>query len=414
MSAQPLTDELIRAAIGRRASAASESDLRARILAATTASGQRSGWQARLGRGQVLPDRRVGLARWVVLAALVSAGLAAAYVGFRAIEREDPPRLGALALMSGGDIYVAGPAGESPRLVWDIPPTGGGGPVGLVWLDAETVLLNTGASFLVVSQVPEGAYVVNVGTGAHRLLAPGFYSAISPDRRIVAVDTFDEAASPQFRVQLIEIATGAVVGEIPDGIGAGPAWSPDGGAFAYESSDAIYRLDIATGERTALAAGLCCGLSEHQPTWSPDGTRIVYVNYHLPAEQNGPDCSFRCGTLWSVPAGGGAPTRITAEPGSEVLPAFSPDGRWIAYIAESTNQLILIAADGSGARVLAPVPESFPGQDSDPDRMFEWDPDARGITFLTRAATLWHVSLDGAANQLDGSSISDFARLGSQ
>jgi len=74
----------------------------------------------------------------------------------------------------------------------------------------------------------------------------------------------------------------------------------------------------------------------------------------------------------------------------------------------------LIAADGSGKRVLAPVPESFPGQDSDPDRAFQWDPDSTGITFLTRAATLWHVTLDGAAKQLDGSSITEFARLGSQ
>jgi dipeptidyl aminopeptidase/acylaminoacyl peptidase len=412
MNTQHLSDELLRSAIARRVTTAAEGDLRQRVLAATAATPQRRGWRLRLDGDRLRPQGGLAFKLTIALVLLATVALLAALVGYPA-DRTPDDRLGGLAYLSGGDLYVAGPAGESRRLLWDLPQMGNGGGSGLAWLDSETVLLNTGASFLVVSQIPEGAYVVDVTTGAHREVAPWFYFALSPDHRVLAVSTSDEGATPEFRADLIEVSTGVVVGEILDEIGGGPAaWSPDGRSILSETSDSIYRVDIATSHRTVLVTDLCCGLSEHTPVWSPDGSRVVYVNYHSAVD--GTDCTFRCGTRWSVPAAGGEPTRITPELGSEILPAFSPDGRWIAYMSDSTNELTLIAADGSGKRVLAPVPESFPGQDSDPDRAFQWDADSTGITFLTRAATLWHVTLDGAAKQLDGSSIAVFAQLGSQ
>src|ERR1700689_812145 len=40
------------------------------------------------------------------------------------------------------------------------------------------------------------------------------------------------------------------------------------------------------------------------------------------------------GTLWSVDRTGGSAVRLTAEPGFELMPRFSPDGRWIAFTGE--------------------------------------------------------------------------------
>jgi len=37
--------------------------------------------------------------------------------------------------------------------------------------------------------------------------------------------------------------------------------------------------------------------------------------------------------LWRVPAKGGTPQRLTATTGPVMLPAFSPDGRAIAFLA---------------------------------------------------------------------------------
>src|ERR1044071_8655328 len=40
------------------------------------------------------------------------------------------------------------------------------------------------------------------------------------------------------------------------------------------------------------------------------------------------------GDIWTAPATGGTATRITAHPGMEVFPHFSPDGKWIAFTGQ--------------------------------------------------------------------------------
>jgi len=420
MNTQRLPDELIRSAIARRVATVAEGGLRERILAATAANQQRRGWRVRLDGERLLPRRGLTLRLVVALVLLVTVALIAVLVGFRPFDTTNPPRLGPLAIVSGGDLYVAGSRGESPHLVWDLPTTATEDTsVRLWWLDSETVLLHSWISPV------EGASVVNVVTGAHRLLDAGWLVAISPDRRRALIDT---ATTPGGR-KVIEIASGAVVGEFTGSISNEDArWSPDGRSILSASTESVYRVDIASGESTVLASGLCCGLSSHMPTWSPDGTRIVYVNY----DETNVGCDFRCGTLWSVPAAGGEPTRISPVLGSVLLPAFSPDGRWIAYIEDCpcedpstpllvTDRLMIMATDGSGARVLAPDPRlratpdasgywPTPGLDSVPSGQFTWDPDSAGITYVTKAATLWHVTVDGIVMQLQGSAITEFDR----
>ena len=44
------------------------------------------------------------------------------------------------------------------------------------------------------------------------------------------------------------------------------------------------------------------------------------------------------GDLWLAPAAGGTARRLTAHPGQEVFPRFSPDGRWIAYQSNASGK----------------------------------------------------------------------------
>ena len=413
-----ITDEMIRTALTRRATGGDAGPLRDRVFAATAAVSQRRRWRVRLAQTGMLQQRQTTLTLAAAVALLLAAALVVALVGSQ-INRPTLGSPGRLAYFSGGDLYVAEPNGASPQLIWDLPATEDIALRQLVWLDPETVLLHS------YTATDGGVSVVDVASGAHRLLDPGGLVALSPDRRLVAIQTFGEDSTPKYRVRLIDIASGAVVGEIPGEIsGYPPRWSPDGRSILVESPDSIYRVDVATGERTIVVSQLCCGLSPHWPTWSLDGSRVVYVDYHLPPSREGGsttpnrDCAFRCGTLWSVTSAGGEPTRLTPELGSEILPAVSPDGLWIAYIDdssnnlidESSNNLIVIAADGSGARVLAPDPLSRPGPDSVPNGQFRWDLDSAGITYLTRVGTLWHITLGGTATQLEGLAISEFAR----
>ena len=40
------------------------------------------------------------------------------------------------------------------------------------------------------------------------------------------------------------------------------------------------------------------------------------------------------GDLWMASTEGGSATRLTAHPGLEVFPKFSPDGQWVAFTGQ--------------------------------------------------------------------------------
>ncbi len=62
--------------------------------------------------------------------------------------------------------------------------------------------------------------------------------------------------------------------------------------------------------------------------WSPDGRFVLYDS------QDGADGS----NLWAAPVDGAAPTRLTVQGASIQQAKFSPDGRWLALVSQSTGQ----------------------------------------------------------------------------
>jgi len=86
------------------------------------------------------------------------------------------------------------------------------------------------------------------------------------------------------------------------------------------------------------------------PTWAPDGDSIVFASARH-AERDDDDAS----DLWRVAAKGGTPQRLTATVGPVMLPAFSPDGRSIAYLSRPAKnaygrnvRLYVVPSDGAG------------------------------------------------------------------
>ena len=177
-----------------------------------------------------------------------------------------------------------------------------------------------------------------------------------------------------------------------------PAWSPDGETIAFGLSrsgdfndgvDGIYLMRARGGRPRLLASGFAiepyagrAGLA-----WSPDSRRIV-----APARPGDPELaivSVATGRFHSIPSGG-------AE-----MPAWSPDGRWIAYVAANrtscvpllvdcdpaTGAIMIARADGKNARVLAKLDVSD-GRESP-----TWSPTGKAVAFASGGLLM--VDLEG-------------------
>ena len=132
----------------------------------------------------------------------------------------------------------------------------------------------------------------------------------------------------------------------------GPAWSPDGRSFAYQSYQLgfadifVQRLYDAKASLLRPAQG-----TEHQqnylPAWSPDGRRIAYV-------------SSRDGDweIYVMKVDGSDRRRLTANPADDGAPAWSPNGSQIAFTSDrdGTNQIYIMSAEGGPAEQLTHSP----------------------------------------------------------
>jgi len=93
--------------------------------------------------------------------------------------------------------------------------------------------------------------------------------------------------------------------------------------------------------------------------------------------------------LWAAARGGGAATRLTANPGRDLMPRFSPDGRWIAFSGEyqGNRDVYVIPAAGGEARRLtftSDIVEEAPLRWGPNNLVITWTPDSQSIIFLSR------------------------------
>ena len=113
-----------------------------------------------------------------------------------------------------------------------------------------------------------------------------------------------------------------------------PSWSPDGTAIVYGSEtvtsagsrltlSSLWVVSLASGERRRLATA-----DAIQPSWSPHGQRIAYWGL----VDNSPQRD-----LWTVAAGGGEPVRVTNDASYEWSPAWSPDGHYLYFSSDQAG-----------------------------------------------------------------------------
>jgi dipeptidyl aminopeptidase/acylaminoacyl peptidase len=176
----------------------------------------------------------------------------------------------------------------------DLAPDGGSTVYAATTADGRTTLERT----LLWRQEAGGtATLLNDSPAAQT--APSF----SPDgARIAYLQHVGD--KPQVAVLTLADGTSEVLTDFPRGVGPGaPRWSPDGTTLAFTACDAPLREP---GKPYRVT----------RPVWRRDGMGLV--------EDVKVD-------LWTIPAGGGTPTRLTFHDGVVAQVQWSPDGTTLLY-----------------------------------------------------------------------------------
>jgi dipeptidyl aminopeptidase/acylaminoacyl peptidase len=142
----------------------------------------------------------------------------------------------------------------------------------------------------------------------------------------------------------------------------------------------LYVLDLAAKALTQITSG---DYDDAQPAWSPDSRLIAFASNRSKPD---PDRTYNT-DIWVVAANntdkGVQLTQVTTNPGDDSAPAWSPDGKLIAYTTQldphlfqyATHHVAVSPASGGSARVLT---QSFDRNASAP----RFSPDGNSIYFI--------------------------------
>ncbi|MGE5236766.1 MAG: S41 family peptidase [Acidobacteriota bacterium] len=156
----------------------------------------------------------------------------------------------------------------------------------------------------------------------------------------------------------------------------------DTGIVLQDGGD-LYTIDLPSEQLHKVDVSVPNDGTRERPRW-------VDASQHIESfgvAPNGKRVLFEArGELFTVPAEHGNTRDLTQTSGArEQYPAWSPDGKWVAYVTDRTGEaeIALRPADGSGTETL--LTDTKRGYDYGP----VWSPDSEKLAFSDSDHTLW-------------------------
>jgi tricorn protease len=200
-----------------------------------------------------------------------------------------------------------------------------------------------------------------------------FISARTEPTSLDVYDTKSKTVSPAVENHGMDIMSAS----------AGP------GAIVYEQFGSLHLLDLESGREHEVRVTICGDFPEVRTHFervpdhvlnadiSPTGARAVLEAH---------------GEILTVPAEKGSVRNITNSPAiADRAPAWSPDGKSIAYFSDASGEYALHVQDQNGLTPPRAVDLGNP-----PSFFFDpvWSPDSKKIAYTDKRLNLWYVDLD--------------------
>jgi eukaryotic-like serine/threonine-protein kinase len=216
------------------------------------------------------------------------------------------------------------------------------------------------------------------------LTPPGSYNApaLSPDEKKVAVSRLDLQTGTPSDIWLIDLERGSQIRLTTDPTSdLYPSWSPNGDRVTWVSTrngvTSIYqKLSNAASPEEPLVSS---AELKFNPQWAPDGQSIIYAQLNPKTNVD----------LYLLSLSGEKKSTSWLQTSFiEAQPRLSPNGRWIAYISNETEQfqVYVDSFPATGAKVAISI-----GGGSQP----QWRADGRELYYYAPDRKLMAVEVDG-------------------
>jgi tricorn protease len=168
------------------------------------------------------------------------------------------------------------------------------------------------------------------------------------------------------------------------------------GVIVYEQAGWLYIFDPAVNEAKKLSVELQGDL----PWRRPHFTNVSDLIWSGDVSPNGKRAVFQArGDIFTVPAEKGDYRDLTRSCGAnDRFPAWSPDGKWIAWFSDGSGEYQLMVIDQMGNEAPRTIALENPSYYYAPT----WSPDSKKIVFTDKHLNLWYVDVEsGKAVKVD-------------